>query len=351
MLLTLPGPFTLLPYKQAVAWARGKSYAYALDHFLPGHSRLDNLALHFLALVSSLAGQQSLMHAIHPALPWFTAAASATLILSASPVAVAPRVAALVVVTAPPILSYGIATWPTMQWEQALVVCWLSVQIQALSHIVTGEKPTLSSLPTMEGEMSHTAYFPLLLLEACSHALSNAVNAHAVDEAHIARSTAHDTGSESTTGGERVESDRASQTDSGTLRRRPRSPPPTRKYLTSPQLCSPQQRAARSPHRVVPSPERMVQTLVSPLVSSRTRGAAASRLAATPRHGVKTPGSSVGGKNTSSSSPGRTPDRGAVHMSHTPRSVRWATGAKSPPPSRVRLHKRARGLSDDAAEE
>ena len=53
------------------------------------------------------------------------------------------------------------------RWEQGLLVCWASVQVQALAHIASGELPTLAQLPSISGELAHTSYFPLLLLHAC----------------------------------------------------------------------------------------------------------------------------------------------------------------------------------------
>jgi hypothetical protein len=57
-------------------------------------------------------------------------------------------------------------TYPTTVLRDRYVAGWLSLQVQALSHTLTREVPTLATLPTISGELAHTVYFPALLLQA-----------------------------------------------------------------------------------------------------------------------------------------------------------------------------------------
>ena len=319
---TLPGPFTLLPFKPAVAYLQGESYAYAIDHFLPGHRGAANLALHAVALVVSLVAQQSLMASAHWALPLLAAAATALLVWVASAPAVA-RAASVLIVLTPPLVSCATG-WQPLRWEQALVVCWLSVQCQALAHITTRERPTLASLPTKAGEMAHTAYFPLLLLHACCVRFGLSDHSHR-DAPCLKRAAT-----------EAAELAGSSSPKDATARRSPRpsrprrSPPARRASLDS-------EPAARPP-------------------SARTRSAASRRTDRVVSVGmlsaVATSEPNAHGRNLHGSPSLRTPRPAErSRAARTPASVRWAPETASPPPSRSRLHKRARALSDGDGEE
>ena len=45
---TLPGPFTLLPYKPLLCYFFGERFPYAIGHFLKGHQNHANLIFHLV---------------------------------------------------------------------------------------------------------------------------------------------------------------------------------------------------------------------------------------------------------------------------------------------------------------